>query len=283
MTEPALVLKAPAKINLCLRVRGRRPDGFHDIESLFFQVDLYDRLAFYPAPELELCCSGFDAGNPTDNLVLQAARRLAERYGVREGVRLELTKNIPSGAGLGGGSSDAATALSGLNRFWNLGLSLETLHGEAEALGSDVPFFLYGPAARVSGRGEVVKPFTPAESFHAVLVKPGCSVSTAWAYRALSLTKNRQNNRLSCFGLAGGDLLSVASALWNDFETIVFERFPEIGEIKARLVAQGSCGALMSGSGAAVVGLFEDPEVARQAATAFPECWSAQVRTLVRV
>jgi len=283
MTEPALVWKAPAKINLCLRVLGRRPDGFHDIESVFYQVDLFDTLAIHPASSLEFSCSGFDAGNPSDNLVLRAARRLAARCGVREGARLELKKEIPSGAGLGGGSSDAAATLLGLNRFWRLNLSREALHEEAEALGSDVPFFLYGPAARVSGRGETVDSFTPSESIAALLVKPACSVSTAWAYEALSLTKNRQNNRLSCFGLAGEDLLSSRLRLWNDFEKPVFERFPEIGEIKNRLLEQGSCGAVMSGSGAAVVGLFDTEFSARQAATAFPDCWSAVVRTRVRV
>jgi len=276
-----LVLQAPAKINLCLRVLGKRPDGYHDIDSVFAKVSLFDTLSFRAAPGIELTTEGFDAGPSADNLVVRAARALRAGRPRLPGVRMHLVKRIPSGAGLGGGSSDAAAALRGLDRFWGLGLTPRELHGLAASLGSDVPFFLHGAAARVSGRGEVVEPFTPARSWPVLLVKPRVSVSTAWAYGALSLTKDRQKNKLSCFGLAENRLSSLAAGLANDFEAPVFRRHPEILRIRDGLLRQGALAAVLSGSGSAVVGFFDRGEEAARAVRAFPDCWSAVARTLV--
>lgn len=281
MSPAGFKLPAPAKVNLCLRVLGRRADGFHEIDSVFYQVSLFDTLHFLPARTLKFSSKGLDAGPEEENLVLRAAELLRKEAGVSSGADIILEKNIPSGAGLGGGSSDAACALLGLSRLWGLNLTMDRLHGMAEALGSDVPFFLYGPAARVGGRGEIVSAFSPRSAFHMLLVKPECSVSTAWAYQSLALTKIRKNNRLSCFGDPHCGVREASRALWNDFEGPVFSKFPVIGEIKSRLLECGSIGAVMSGSGSTVAGLFESRDVAEEAGRSFGNHWNSVVETLM--
>ncbi len=279
-------LKAPAKVNLCLRVLGKRTDGFHEIESLFYQVSLFDTLTFEhsSANKLLLTCGDETCGPVEQNLVIKAADLLRRSYGVTAGACIHLDKQIPAGAGLGGGSSDAAAALVGLSRLWELNFKdkgeEKELHTLAEQLGSDVPFFLYGPAARVFGRGEMVVPFVPKKPFHLLLVKPDCSVSTAWAYQNLILTNNSLNFRLSCSSLAEGDLGEVAGGLWNDFERTVFKRFPEIQDLKSRLLNAGALGAVMSGSGSSVVGLFDSHDQAVMASKKFGQLWHTTAETL---
>lgn len=279
-------LKAPAKVNLCLRVLGKRTDGFHEIESVFYQISLFDTLTFehLSTDKLLLTCGGEACGTLEQNLVIKAADLLRRSYGVTAGACIHLDKQIPAGAGLGGGSSDAAAALVGLSRLWKLNFTDKgedrELHTLAEQLGSDVPFFLYGPAARVSGRGEMVLPFIPEKPFHLLLVKPDCSVSTAWAYQNLILTNNRRNFRLSCSNIAEGDLCEVAGGLWNDFERTVFKQFPEIQEVKSRLLKAGALGAVMSGSGSSVVGLFDSHDKAVMASKEFEQLWNTTAETL---
>ena len=280
----AFRLKAPAKVNLCLRVLGKRTDGFHEIESVFYQISLFDTLTFERSDQLLLTCDGKACGPIEQSLVIKAASLMRRRYGVAAGACINLDKQIPSGAGLGGGSSDAATALMGLNRLWGLNLTIEGLCALAEQVGSDVPFFLYGPAARVSGRGEIVSPFAPNSPFHLLVVKPDCSVSTGWAYHNLSkdltLTKNRLNSKICCSSLTGGAISKVVGGLWNDFEEIVFKSFPEISEVKSRLLDAGALGAVMSGSGSSVVGLFDSREHAVLASKEFRQFWNATAETL---
>ncbi len=278
-----LTLRAPAKVNLCLRVLGRRPDGYHDIDSLFFQVSLYDTLTLEPAAEFSFECEGEEAGPLQDNLVVRTARLLQEVCGVSRGARICLLKKIPSGAGLGGGSSDAASALLGLSLLWGLGLGADQLQKLGASLGSDVPFFLSGAAARVTGRGECVAPFAPKMTIPLLLVKPACRVSTAWAYRELSLTKGDGNYKLPCSGGPDTGLEAILSGLSNDFEVPVFRQFPEIEELKLRLLSAGAAGAVMSGSGSAVAGLFESEQKAREAARRFSGEWHVVARTLVRL
>ncbi len=280
-------LKAPAKINLCLRVLGKRNDGFHEIESVFYQISLFDTLTFelLQTDQLMLTCSDKTCGPTEQNLVIKAADLLRKRYGVTAGASIHLDKKIPARAGLGGGSSDAAAALIGLSKLWKLQFSSKKFKAElrsmAEQLGSDVPFFLYGPAARVSGRGEVVIPFTPKESFHMLLVKPDCSISTAWAYQNLTLTNSRRKSRLCCSSIVGGDTGEVANGLWNDFEQVVLKRFPEVREIKSRLLDAGALGAVMSGSGSSVVGLFDSHDKAVIASKKFGQLWNITAETLM--
>ncbi len=283
----AFKLKAPAKVNLCIRVLGKRTDGFHEIESVFYQVSLFDTLTFelLPTDQLMLTCSDKTCGPVGQNLVIKAANLLRKRYGVTAGASIHLDKKIPAGAGLGGGSSDAAAALVGLSKLWELKFSSKKpnaeLHFMAEQLGSDVPFFLYGPAARVSGRGEVVIPFIPKKPFHMLLVKPDFSISTAWAYQNLTLTNNRRKSRLCCSSIVGGDTGEVADGLWNDFEQIVLKRFPEVREIKSRLVDAGALGTVMSGSGSSVVGLFDSHDQAVIASKEFGQLWNVTAETLM--
>jgi len=281
MSRAGFTLAAPAKVNLCLRVLGKRADGFHEIDSVFYQVSLFDKLHFRTSTNLQFSSNGLDAGPEDENLVLRASRLLRKEAGVSSGASIRLEKKIPSGAGLGGGSSDAACALLGLSRLWGLDISLQRLHDMAETLGSDVPFFLYGPAARVGGRGEAVSAFSPCSAFNLLLVKPECSVSTGWAYQSLTLTKGTDNNKLFCFGDPHLGIREAAGFLWNDFESPVFSRFPGIGAIKSRLIECGSLGAVMSGSGSTVVGLFESREKAEEASRTFGEHWNAVVHTLL--
>jgi len=279
----AFTLKAPAKINLCLHVLGKRTDGFHDIDSLFFQVSLYDTLGFNASRNLSFRCEGEEAGPPDENLVFRTARLLQEVSGSAHGAQIYLRKNIPSGAGLGGGSSDAAATLLGLNRLWNLGFDIPYLQELGSRLGSDVPFFLGGVAARVTGRGEHVDSFSPGYQIPVLLVKPECRVSTRWAYEALSLTKGGGNYKLPCSGGRETGVESLLSGLSNDFEGPVFKQFPEIGELKSRLISAGAAGAVMSGSGSAVVGVFDSTEKAREASLRFSGEWHAVARTLLRL
>ncbi|MBI5143121.1 MAG: 4-(cytidine 5'-diphospho)-2-C-methyl-D-erythritol kinase [Nitrospirae bacterium] len=273
---------APAKVNLCLRVIGKRSDGYHNIESVFYQVNLFDTLFIEPREKLEFVCDSRDIGPPESNLVVKAAELLRLETGTTAGARLRLEKKIPAGAGLGGGSSDAAAALKGLNAFWRLGLPVHRLHELAERLGSDVPFFIHGPAARVGGRGEVVEPFIPPEPLHLLLVKPECSVPTAWAYRSLDLTNKGTDYKLACFGIADLATDRMPEAFHNDFEAVVIARFPVIGEIKSRLLELGAMGAVMSGSGSAVAGIFSSNAEAEKAADGFGGWWHAVVETLAQ-
>lgn len=282
-------IHAPAKVNLCLRVIGRRPDGYHDIESVFYQVGLFDTLTIEPCEKLEFECDSRDIGPPESNLAVRAAELLRAETGTTAGARLRLEKKIPAGAGLGGGSSDAAAALKALNVFWRLGLSAGRLHELAERLGSDVPFFIHGPAARVGGRGEVVEPFVPPEPLHLLLVKPECSVPTAWAYQSLDLTNKGTDYKLACFGIADLATGRMPEAFHNDFEAVVIARFPVIGEIKAGMLELGAMGAVMSGSGSAVAGLFSSRAAAEEAmvnfekvADGFGGWWHAVVETLTQ-
>lgn len=286
-------LKAPAKINWSLCVRNRREDGYHNIQSLMQCIALYDTLTFGE--------SGGQSDRidfmsdmtipPEQNLVMMAAELLRQHTGVRKGARITLKKDIPSGAGLGGGSSDAAQALIGLDRLWGLGLALEELSLLGGRLGSDVPFFFNAPLAMVSGRGDMLEPLDIQRSCTLLLVKPQVSVSTPWAYAALAsargdnpeLTKEVDtinNIKLIYKALAGGNIFALKSMLHNDFEDVVFVRHPGIGEIKGRLLESGAYMALMSGSGSAVFGVFESRDKAVSAAGNFSQFFSRVVDTV---
>jgi 4-diphosphocytidyl-2-C-methyl-D-erythritol kinase len=265
-------IAAPAKINLVLRILDRRPDGYHDIWSIMQTVGLYDRLTLRLAggAGVRLTCS--DAALPTDdrNLVVRAARAVLDRAGSRAGVEIELDKQIPMGGGLGGGSSDAAATLRALNRLLNLGWTLETLVEIAQPLGSDVPFFLYAPTALVTGRGGTVStvPLHGARSI--VLVNPGFGIETRGAYADLARSRTAVRpvsdalERLVAAGPVQWD--DVVPLLENDFEPALTPSRPILGEMKAALRQAGAEGALLSGSGATVFGIFRDERTARDAA-----------------
>jgi len=279
-----LALKAPAKINWFLEVCGLREDGYHDIKSLIQKVTLYDILTFLPSNELILKT---DLLIPSEqNLVYKAVALLRRECGVDKGVEIHLKKNIPVSAGLGGGSSDAASTLLGLNEMWSLGLSVDELCLLAESLGADIPFFLHGPLAFVEGRGERITVLKASESIDILLVKPSVAVSTKWAYEAFdqnSKLTNRVNkidniNRLIHAITETG--INKETNFFNDLESVIIKNFPVIAEIKALLLREGAIFSLMSGSGSTVFGVFDSKERAETASKVFKDCWTVVVKTI---
>ena len=276
-----LSLKAPAKINWALFIAGRRDDGYHEIISLMQFIDLWDELHFEPfgALTLESDCSVAT----TSNLVWKAALLLKDYAGVDAGARITLKKNIPMEAGLGGGSSDAAFTLIGLNKLWGLDLPARELAALGAQIGSDVPFFFYGPSALVTGRGEVVKRVNVGHPMHLVLSKPDFGISSGWAYRALrgytGLTKARDNIKIFIRALARKDYSALESAGGNDLESGVCAAYPEISRMRAELGKKGAFYAHMSGSGSAVYGVFGGREDAMRAAAGMSR-WSRAVSTV---
>ena len=292
-----LTVKTPAKINWFLNIIGVRDDGYHAIESLMQCVSLYDTIEFHHAPALSV---ESDLAIPlNDNLVYRAASLLKKQGSYRNGAAIRLQKKIPVGAGLGGGSSDAACTLSSLNSLWGLGLTSGDLYALASQIGSDVPFFLNGPSAFVEGRGEHMTPIAMRSSVILLLVKPPQSVSTAWAYSAFDrreenkgaarpdnaggkseLTKKPVDIKLFCQALEEKDFTFLDRLIVNDLEALVFERYPAVGEIRHRLKEMGASVSSMSGSGSAVFGVFADREKAKKAARAMTPCWCEVVETL---
>lgn len=258
--EADVIVRCPAKLNLFLEVVRRRPDGFHELDTVMQAIDLFDDLAITPReePMLSLECS--DPSLPADgrNLVLRAAEALRARTGFRGGAHFALTKRIPPQAGLGGGSSDAAGALVGLNQAWGLGLSREELREVAAGVGSDVAFFLYGGTARCTGRGEVVEPVPARAPCCFVLVCPPFGVSTAAAYGRVRLTSERARASMLLESLAQGSVAGVGKGLFNRLEDAAFELQPELRGLKARVAGIGLfAGTCMTGSGSGLFGLCE--------------------------
>ncbi len=264
---------APAKINLGLHVLRKRSDGYHDLETVLLRIGWADRLTARPAERLTLTCS--DPALPTDerNLCMQAARRLAEAFGVAQGAALHLDKRVPYGAGLGGGSSDAAATLRLLVELWGLDASEASLHHLAAELGSDVPFFLGPAAAFATGRGERLTPLRDPRTgapyrlpFALVVVAPPVHVSTAEAYALVHPNATARPDLRAL--VASNDLARWRAELVNDFEAPVFAAHPALRRLKERLVEAGAGYASLSGSGAAVFGVFEDAARAAEAAEA---------------
>lgn len=290
-----LTIKAPAKINWFLKVIGLRGDGFHEIQSLIQKITLFDALTITPSKDLTLRT---DTSIPVEqNLVYKAAVLLKEKYGVKTGAVIQLNKNIPIGAGLGGGSSDAAAALRGLNKLWSLGLSVEELCEIAEQLGSDVPFFLHGALSFVHGRGEKIIPRVAVKALNILLVKPSFTVSTAWVYKELSAQNFKLNSSLSLKltrktdkvdntehfirRIERADISDIAGAIPNDLESVTTNRYPVIAEIKERLLKHGAKFSLMSGSGPTVFGVFDSLKKAEDASQSFNDLWTAVVQTII--
>ncbi len=296
-----LTLKAPAKINWFLKVLRLRNDGFHEIQSLIQKITLYDVITFTPSKDLILKT---DVQIPTEhNLIYKAAMCLKSKYGVETGAVIHLGKNIPIGAGLGGGSSDAAAALRGLNELWSIGLSIRDLCEMAEQLGSDVPFFLHGSLSFVHGRGEKTINRRALKPLSILLVKPSFTVSTAWVYKnwkrgargdfkggkvgfdsELTKNANKVNNIEHLIqNIERADLSNISrrfGTISNDLESVAIKSFPVIAEIKDRLLKQGAIFSLMSGSGPTVFGVFDSLKKAEDASLIFNDFWTAVVQTV---
>lgn len=281
--KKSVSIKAPAKVNLYLKVLGRREDGYHEILSLMQMVGLYDFL-FFREDRFDIRLTIENASLPVDrlNLVLRAAEALQKAaFGKRsKGVSIRLTKNIPIAAGLGGGSSDAAATLVGLNRLWGLRWSRERLAQLGATLGSDIPFFLYGPAAWASGRGERIEPAASSHPGWMVLVNPGISVSTAWVYqefsRKLGLTKTDREITINKFIAHRPSIREIFYRPHNDLEEVTLKAFPQLTQIKKELLSLGGKSVLMSGSGPTLFACFKEYASAKQAAAAFEKRDSAK-------
>lgn len=282
ITSGALSIGAPAKINLTLCIGRRRPDGFHDLESLFQAVGVYDQVTLEGTDDGEIRVTASDARIPCDerNTAFRAARLLRDRHAAGRGVRIHLEKRIPSEAGLGGGSSDAAAVLRGLNRLWALELPAGELAELGAGVGSDVPFFVYGGCALVRGRGEQVEPLAGSAFGWVVLVKPAFGVSTARAYAELAARRAgapppdcAPATAAMRAALESGSAAAVGRALVNDLEAPAAAMHPEIEQLKQELLDAGATGALLSGSGSTVFGVFATEEGARQAAERLGVRW----------
>jgi 4-diphosphocytidyl-2-C-methyl-D-erythritol kinase len=267
--DTAFALPSFAKINLSLRVLGRRADGYHEIRTVFQTITLRDRLSFRALedPRVELECDA--PGVPADdsNLVVRAAKLLRERFRVSRGASIKLEKSIPAGGGLGGGSSNAAVALAALARLWGVETTRDELCDLGSSLGADVPFFFTGGTARGTGRGAQVAPLADAAAANLLVVAPRVKISTAEAYKSLNapaLTKEIAPANLLVSRARADFYDSLPAPLANDFEPVVYGLHPEVGRARDALVGAGAKGALLSGSGSSVFGVFESSdEVAR--------------------
>ena len=258
LERSSLNIRAAAKVNLGLEVLGKRADGYHELSTILMAVDLSDHLRLETAPkEISLRVPRGAVPEDQTNLAWRAALLLKEALGVERGVRITLRKTIPVAAGLGGGSSDAAALLAGLNRLWGLKKDVEFLRGLAVRLGMDVPFFLSGGTALATGRGEKLAPVRGAPTLTLVLVNPNFPLSTREVYQMVpeSLRGDGSRIRELLEALRTGDLREVGKRLYNTLESVVEPRYPVIGEIKEALLGAGALGAALSGSGPTVFGI----------------------------
>jgi len=277
MNASAETVPCFAKINLFLEIGAKRPDGYHNLGTLFQTVDCGDRLSAEPAGELSLAGAEGITAQPEDNLVLKAARLLRatfpERVRADAGMRFSLAKILPTGAGLGGGSSNAAAALGLCNRLWKMGLSDRDLLPVAAKLGADVPFFLFGGTYFGEGIGELLTPAPDPYPFHVVIGTPNCRVDTAWAYRNLDPQRKQEWARFKALYVTYFEDWEFYQVLRNDFEAPMRRHFPEIDSLAGRMAEFGPVKTLLSGSGASVFGLFREKGKADECLKAIqPEC-----------
>ena len=265
--QSRLSVLTPAKINICLRITGKLPNGYHELFTIIVPVGLYDRLDFSlsNSQNIHFCCD--DKSIPSDhkNLVFKAAKAFYERAGIPPSVKIDLYKTIPSGAGLGGGSSNAAFTLTSLNKLYNNILSREELFSEALKLGADVPFFLDPAPSVACGIGEKLKKIPKWPMAWYLIVKPPYNTSTAWVYNnfKLRLTSNATDYKLNSLEK---NKIIIPDLLYNDLESVTVAQFQDLAEIKAYLIKYGAEGSLMTGSGSAVFGVFSEKGNAMAAA-----------------
>lgn len=279
-------VRSPAKVNLLLRVLGKRPDGYHDIFSLMQPLTLADEIGLVVSEgdAVEVVCDHDGVPTGGTNLAAMAAELVLKEAGIKRSVRIEIDKKIPVAGGLGGGSSNAASVLMALDEMLGLEFSAQRLHNMAAGIGSDVPFFLLRSPAMARGRGEVLETVA-CPSYHYVLVNPGFGVSASRAYGNLDLTKKHENNILSystaSLASLATDPESIKTLMANDLEAPVEAAWPEIGLLKSSLYDAGAAAALMSGSGPTVFGLFFDRESAQRAYGSLTQSLDAPVEVFL--
>jgi 4-diphosphocytidyl-2-C-methyl-D-erythritol kinase len=269
----SLNLLSPAKINLRLEILSKRPDNYHEIKTIFHKISIFDKIGLEKIPGNEVQVTIDDPAIPTDNtnLAVKAANLIFSYADIKPGIKIDIKKKIPAGAGLGGGSSNAAITLKGLNTLLNLNISEQIITEFAVKLGADVPFFLTDAStAYATGIGEKIKSIETHNKLWFLVIFPGFTVSTAWAYNSINkynlLTKRTKNNIISNYSL---DINTVKSSLYNDFESVVNKRHTEIPKIKEQLIKTGAQGAMLSGSGSSVFGIFPDKASAKNASSNF--------------
>ncbi len=264
-TGDELRICAPAKVNLFLEVVGKREDGYHELETVMQEIDLVDNLTFKETEKgVSLECDDKSIPCGEGNLVSKAANLIIQECGIKKGVNISLQKNIPVGAGLGGGSSDAAVTLKALNLLWKTGLSDEKLMAFAAKLGSDVAFFLQGKTSLCKGRGEKVYPIKVRNKLDFLVIFPNIRIDTITIYKNLkiALTKNRKDVSFFLDVIEHGDAKSVGKVLFNRLEEPVFSLYPNLLQLKSFLKQFDFCGLLVSGSGSSIVGLCSSREQA---------------------
>jgi 4-diphosphocytidyl-2-C-methyl-D-erythritol kinase len=273
---------APAKINLSLKILGRRNDGFHEIDTLIAPISLCDEIRIDKGrlgKGIEFRCDNPSVPQGGDNLAVRAAKAFFEAAKIDPAVSIELKKKIPNGAGLGGGSSDAASVLLALNKLFDVKLSREALAEMAAPIGSDVPFFIFQSAARCEGRGEIVTPVKLQRQFSILLLKPAFAVSTAWAYSRWQHSREIPGIRYEAQEFGG-------QTFANDLERPVFEKFVFLVQLKMWLLSQSEFGAaLMSGSGSTMFVVMRenadaDSVATRAKAALDPDLWTCACKTL---
>ncbi len=258
MNRLKLLVKAPAKINLSLDVLGKRQDGYHEVKMIMTTIDLADRLELMELAEDRIEILSHNRYVPDDqrNLAYQAAKLLKEKFNVKKGVSITIEKTIPVAAGLAGGSSDAAATLRGLNKLWNLGLTIDQLAELGAEIGSDVSFCVYGGTAIATGRGEQIKHIKTPPSCWVILAKPHIGVSTADVYGNLKLNRVTHPNVDKMVDVINaGDYKGICDTVGNVLEDVTFAMHPEVARIKAQMKRFGADAVLMSGSGPTVFGL----------------------------
>ena len=282
-----LTVFSPAKINLFLRITGKRADGHHELETVMLPLDFGDQLVLQlRKTSITLECDNPNLPVDDTNLALRAAKLLAEAAGVEKGVKISLQKRTPLAAGLGGGSSNAAAVLMGLNRLWKTELPAGKLNELAARMGSDINFFLAAGAAICRGRGEIVEPVECKLSAAVLLVNPGFGISTKWAYEnwsamAGTLTGKPPEVSLLVRALAEDDLAALGRCLYNSLEAPSVRKYPVLRLLKETMTGHGAAGVLMSGSGATVFGLFADAHAAKAAGSQICEQFGPSMWTQV--
>jgi len=255
-----LLVKAPAKINLSLDVLSKRPDGYHEVEMIMTTIDLADRIELILEEKDSIKINSLNRFVPDDqrNLAYQAANLLKKKFNVKKGVTIKIEKNIPVAAGLAGGSSDAAAVLRGLNKLWDLQLTLDELAEIGAEIGSDVSFCVYGGTALATGRGEMIKEIPAPPICWVVLAKPFIGVSTADIYKKLNVSQiNHPDTEGMIECIRTGDYEAMCNNVGNVLEDVTLNLYPEVAQIKDQMKKFGADAVLMSGSGPTVFGLIQ--------------------------
>ena len=274
LTVRNIRVRAHAKINLYLNVVGKREDGYHNLETIFHSIGLHDDVIISKQETKDITVHCEHPGVPCDsrNLAYQAAQLLSDTVGGIGGISIDIHKRIPVAAGLAGGSANAAAVLHGVNEFWGLGFTQDTLIRFGAQLGADVPFCLHGGAALGLGIGDQLTRLPALPDLPLILLNPGIEISTAAIFKKLNfpLTKHQKDGIIVTTYIEKGDVLSIGRNLYNLLEVPVFSEHPEIAVLKTELSMQpGCCGALMSGSGATLFAMMHDSEAARQSKSHF--------------